>query len=132
MFCDLVRKCLTIDPRKRILARDAVNHVFFTAIRGFKKPTEPAFRIPAAKQSRVDLESLSGLSVAAGATSGGGSGGGREDERSRKPQDGRRDAAAPATGGGSGSGKYHDAKRGQADSDGGDSYGDGGEEEKKR
>lgn len=63
IFYDLVKRCLCIDPRRRITAREAMNHNFFTAIRGFRKPTEPLFRVPAAKQARLDMEDIEALSL---------------------------------------------------------------------
>ena len=66
VFYDLVRQCLAVDPRRRIKARDAVNHPLFTSIRGFRKPTEPAFKVPASKQHRLDEESIDALSVGPG------------------------------------------------------------------
>lgn len=65
MFYDLVKRCLAIDPRKRIRAADAVNHLFFTSIRGFRKPTEPLFKVPPSKQHRLDQVSVDELSLIA-------------------------------------------------------------------
>jgi len=39
VFCGLVRRMLEFDPKRRISAAEAVNHPFFSAIRGkFKVP----------------------------------------------------------------------------------------------
>jgi serine/threonine protein kinase len=58
VFYDLVKRCLTVDPRRRIKAREAINHTFFTAIRGFRRPTEPAFRVSDKFQYRVDVDGV--------------------------------------------------------------------------
>lgn len=44
VFYDFIRQCLQLDPRRRITAADALNHRFFTAVRGYRKPVVPAPR----------------------------------------------------------------------------------------
>lgn len=54
VFLDLVQHCLCVDPAKRITARKAVNHVFFTAARGYRKPPQPAVTMSPERQAAFD------------------------------------------------------------------------------
>lgn len=46
VFMDLVRQLLRHDPAQRITAREALNHRFFTGVRGFKEVPRPAWLPP--------------------------------------------------------------------------------------
>ncbi len=37
VFLDFIQQCLQFDPKRRIRAKDALNHPFFTVVRGLKE-----------------------------------------------------------------------------------------------
>ncbi len=44
MFLDFIRGCLEFDPRRRIRAKEALNHPLFVAVRGVKEVPKPSMR----------------------------------------------------------------------------------------
>lgn len=46
VFLDLIRRMLEFDPKKRITAAEALNHKFFTKVRGTKTPPVPEVLSP--------------------------------------------------------------------------------------